>query len=57
VFLSDGRLVEVQGSAEGQPFSVEQLTEMVERARVACCEIEVLQRATLGLPAPEGGVT
>lgn len=41
--------VEIQGSAEGSPFSHERLLEMLEPARKACAEIDGLQRQALGL--------
>ncbi len=49
VRTSDGMLVEVQGSAEGAPFSDEQFQEMMARAKVACEHINGLQRTALGL--------
>jgi ribonuclease PH len=41
--------VEIQGSAEGAPFSPDQLQEMIESGRNACQEIDKLQRQALGL--------
>ncbi len=49
VCTSDGRLIEVQGTAEGSPYSQEQMNEMITLARTACSEIDGLQKATLGL--------
>ena len=49
VRLSDGRLVEVQGSAEGHPFTDEQLQEMMALAKSSCEQINQLQRTALGL--------
>ena len=46
---SAGDYVEIQGSAEGSPFSHEQLQEMLESGRRACSEIEAMQRQVLGL--------
>lgn len=46
---STGDYVEIQGSAEGSPFSHERLQEMLESGRRACSEIEALQRQVLGL--------
>ena len=46
---SDGDFVEVQGSAEGSPFSPDQLQEMLECGRTACALVEKEQRAALGL--------
>lgn len=45
--VSDGRLVEVQGSAERSPFSNEQFLEMLEKARNACASIHALQQQAL----------
>ena len=49
VCTSDGRLVEIQGSAERSPFTAEQLSEMLDLASGSCQEILQLQQATLGL--------
>jgi ribonuclease PH len=49
VRTSDGRFVEVQGSAEGAPFSTEQLGEMLQNASAACEQIHALQRQVLGI--------
>lgn len=49
VCAADGRLVEVQGSAERSPFTVDQLTEMLEMARNACARIGELQKKVLGI--------
>lgn len=46
---SNGDYVEVQGSAEGSPFSPEQLQEMLTHGRAACANVEKVQRAALGL--------
>jgi ribonuclease PH len=47
VTLSDGRLVEVQGSAEGAAFTTDQLGEMVKLGTDACARIRDLQKAAL----------
>lgn len=49
VRTSDGRVVEVQGSAEGAPFTDEQLQEMLALARTSCDQIVELQKSCLGL--------
>ncbi len=49
VCASDGRFIEVQGSAEREPFSQDQFVTMLEMARIACSEVEKLQKAALGL--------
>lgn len=46
---SDGRYVEIQGCAEGSPFSGEQLQEMLALAQSACQDIHGLQKQALGL--------
>lgn len=53
VGLATGGLVEVQGTAEGQPFSPEQLTQMVEAAQSALNEMFAAQTATLPTPLPD----
>ena len=45
--ISDGRLVEVQGSAERSPFSHEQFLTMLDKARTACQRIHELQQEAL----------
>ena len=47
VCLSDGRLVEVQGSAEGQPFSEDQFQSMLQLAKRSCAQIQELQKTLL----------
>ncbi len=50
VFTSNGDLVEIQGSAEGSPFSLMQLNEMMELARAASEKLFAAQnKALLGL--------
>ncbi|HIE68790.1 MAG TPA: redoxin domain-containing protein [Planctomycetes bacterium] len=45
----DGKLIEVQGAAEKQPFAIEQFHEMVAIGQKSCLGINALQRAALGL--------
>ncbi len=45
-----GALVEVQGTAEKQPFSEEQLLQMLALARQGIAQLTMAQRAALGLP-------
>ncbi len=45
--LSDGRLVEVQGSAEGSPFTDDQCNEMIRQARAACLDVHEQQQGAL----------
>ena len=47
VATADGRLVEVQGTAEGEPFDRAQLDRMLDLALAGCEELFVLQRAAL----------
>lgn len=47
VMTECGRIIEVQGTAEGEPFSVEQLNEMVTLARHGIREIIDAQKAAL----------
>jgi ribonuclease PH len=49
--VSDGRLVEVQGSAERAPFSHEQFQEMLTTATAACARIHTLQHEALDFGA------
>lgn len=52
VALDDGRLVEVQGTAEGTPFSRAELDELLDLARDGVEELLALQRRTIeGAPA------
>ena len=45
VMTGGGGLVEVQGTAEGAPFSEEQFLAMLKLSREACAELNVLQKA------------
>lgn len=45
----DGRFVEVQSTAERSPFSDEQLTQMLQLARLTCADVNQKQRHALGL--------
>lgn len=47
VATADGRLVEVQGTAEGHPFAREDLDAMLDLALAGCQELFALQRAAL----------
>ena len=48
VATSDGRLVEVQGTAEGEPFARDALDAMLDLAIAGCEQLFELQRAALG---------
>ncbi len=47
VATGDGRLVEVQGTAEGQPFSRPQLDELLDLGLTGCAELTRLQSEAL----------
>lgn len=47
VMLEDGRMIEVQGTAEAEPFTQEELTAMLELARKGIDDIVVAQKASL----------
>jgi ribonuclease PH len=53
VATSDGRLVEVQGTAEGTPFTRADLDAMVDLAVAGCEQLFVLQRAAVDAPEVE----
>jgi ribonuclease PH len=53
VMTGDGRFVEVQGTAEGEPFDRRLLDEMLDLASAGCGELSRHQRTALG----EGGAT
>ncbi|MEU5877632.1 ribonuclease PH [Spirillospora sp. NPDC047279] len=48
VCTGDGRFVEVQGTAEGQPFDRAELDTLVDLAAGGCAELTRLQREALG---------
>ncbi len=47
VCTGDGRFVEVQGTAEAEPFAREELNSLLDLAVSGCTELTVLQRAAL----------
>ncbi|GAB2638829.1 ribonuclease PH [Vibrio panuliri] len=47
VMTEDGRMIEVQGTAEGEPFSHEQLLALLESAKKGIAEIVVAQKTAL----------
>ncbi|TNM59991.1 ribonuclease PH [Streptomyces sp. NP160] len=49
VMTGDGRFVEVQGTAEGEPFAKAELDALLELAAGGCAELTRLQREALGL--------
>lgn len=53
VMTGSGALVEIQGTAERQPFAEEQLLQMLTLARQGIAQLVAAQRRTLGLSAPK----
>jgi ribonuclease PH len=51
VYTGDGRLIEVQGTAEGEPFTRDELNELLDLGAAGCAELTRLQRVALGLSA------
>jgi ribonuclease PH len=49
VIHGNGKLIEVQATAEGAPFSEEELGEMLRLARKGTTELVALQKAALGI--------
>ena len=47
VMLEDGRMIEVQGTAEGEPFSHEELLQLLALARGGIDKIIQAQKAAL----------
>ncbi|MFB3738178.1 MAG: ribonuclease PH [Candidatus Velamenicoccus archaeovorus] len=48
VMTGTGRLVEIQGTAEGAPFSREELSRLIDLAEVGIAQLTELQRQVLG---------
>ena len=48
VMTGDGRFIEVQGTAEGEPFDRALLDELLALAAQGCVELTPLQKAVLG---------
>jgi len=55
VMTGDGKLIEVQGTAEGAPFTERELMEMLVAGREGCAKLFALQREVLGDVLPQGG--
>ena len=55
VMTGDGRFVEVQGTAEGEPFERAVLDELLELAVTGCAELTELQKAALAAEGPTRG--
>ncbi|WP_287878202.1 ribonuclease PH [Aquitalea sp.] len=49
VMTGNGRFVEVQGTAEGEPFSEEEMAAMMQLAKKGICELIALQQQVLGV--------
>ncbi|MCU0279587.1 MAG: ribonuclease PH [Candidatus Nanopelagicales bacterium] len=56
VMTGDGRFVEVQGTAEGEPFERELLDELLMLAAGGCAELTRLQEIALSLDSPAAGL-
>ncbi|QGF22469.1 ribonuclease PH [Raineyella fluvialis] len=54
VMSGDGRFIEVQGTAEGEPFDRGLLNDLLDLAAKGNAELRDLQRAALGLAVPVG---
>ncbi|NGO70887.1 ribonuclease PH [Streptomyces boncukensis] len=48
VCTGDGRFVEVQGTAEGEPFSRDELNGLLDLAAKGCAQLDGVQRSALG---------
>ncbi|MFF9396238.1 ribonuclease PH [Streptomyces griseoluteus] len=53
VCTGDGRFVEIQGTAEAQPFAREELNALLDLGVAGCAELTEFQRAALALTLPE----
>jgi ribonuclease PH len=53
VMTGDGRFVEVQGTAEGEPFDRALLGALLDLATAGCSELAGMQQAALDAPARE----
>ena len=56
VATADGRLVEVQGTAEGAPFDRAALDQLLDLALAGCEQLFALQQAAVTAPAATGGL-
>ncbi len=52
VMTGSGKLVEIQGTAEGAPFGRDELTQLVELAATGIAELTTMQRDVLKIPPP-----
>ncbi|MEU6894247.1 ribonuclease PH [Streptomyces sp. NPDC046557] len=53
VCTGDGRFVEVQGTAEGEPFDRKELNALLDLAAGGCADLQALQLNALDLAAPQ----
>ncbi|MFF1559283.1 ribonuclease PH [Streptomyces sp. NPDC058279] len=53
VCTGDGRFVEVQGTAEGEPFDRKELNALLDLAAGGCADLQALQLGALDLAAPQ----
>jgi len=49
VMSEDGRIIEIQGTGEEEPFSTDELVQLLDLAKKGCGEINEYQRSILGL--------
>ncbi|MCX4526057.1 MULTISPECIES: ribonuclease PH [unclassified Streptomyces] len=54
VCTGDGRFVEVQGTAEGEPFDRKELNALLDLAAGGCADLQALQLGALDLAGPVG---
>jgi len=52
VMTGSGRLVEVQATAEGRPYTVEELNQLLDLARPAIQKLVALQQSILRIDLP-----
>lgn len=52
ICTGDGRLVEVQGTAEGEPFSRDVMDSLLDMGQRGCAELSALQQEVLSAPYP-----
>jgi ribonuclease PH len=55
VMTGDGRFIEVQGTAEDEPYTREELDELLAVAATGCAELTALQREALTVPLATPG--
>jgi len=55
VMTGDGRFVEVQGTAEEEPYTEAELADLLALARTGCAQLTQLQAEALAQPLPSRG--